>query len=190
MSLDPLQYLSSLCGRTNQTLTDDEALDWERKVFSRFKPEHVLAALSTHADRSQFRPQISDVLKLLGDTSNRSAHEALNQLVRLVNQYGPYRSPEIKDEALSLTIVELGGWPQVCQSLPDPGANEIGFDRFAKRFAFVYAASSNRVHVLGIRAPSKPMGLIEAQSSKGAQAAIEYDPQAHQSDYEAPKVRA
>lgn len=168
--LDPLQYLSSLCGRTNQTLTEDEALDWERKIFSKFSPDIVVNALSTHADRSQFRPQISDILKLLGASNVNNSHGALNDLVGLVRRYGPYRTPCVKDPVVMHVIQELGGWPAVCQALPDPVTQDIAFDRFAKRFAALYEQSDNRVRVLGLSVSMPPIGLIAAQTNASTKA--------------------
>lgn len=177
MSLDALQYLSSLCGRTNQTLTEDEALDWQRKVFSRYPNDQVVAALSAHADRSAFRPQISDVLKLLGAQTSRSALLALNELVNLVRKVGPYKSPQIQDAALAMSIQELGGWPTLCNCLPDPSGNEMAYDRFSKRFAQIYEMCVNQVQVLGVRLQTPPMGLIEAAQN------------GNRSDQQAPKLQ-
>lgn len=168
MSIDPMQYLSSLCGRTNQTLTEDEALDWQQKVFTQYRDDQVLAALSTHANRSQFRPQIADVLKLLGAPVTRGASAALSNLNRLVRKYGPYRSPQIDDTPLAMAIEELGGWLQVCQMLPDPASNEMQYEKFTRRFGQVYEFCSNQVHVLGARPAHQPIGLIEAQTAPNA----------------------
>src|SRR3546814_5078770 len=96
------QYLSSLCGRSNQTITDDEALDWERKVFSRFENDLIINALSSHADRSPFRPQISDVLRLLGAQEVQGHFDALERIYEEVSNVGAYRSEEHTSELQSL----------------------------------------------------------------------------------------
>src|SRR3546814_1091935 len=104
------QYLSSLCGRSNQTITDDEALDWERKVFSRFENDLIINALSSHADRSPFRPQISDVLRLLGAQEVQGHFDALERIYEEVSNVGAYSTPNFNDPVLDACVLLLGGW--------------------------------------------------------------------------------
>src|SRR3546814_18629167 len=103
------QYLSSLCGRSNQTITDDEALDWERKVFSRFENDLIINALSSHAARRPFRPQISDVLRLLGANELHGHFDALERHYEEVSNVGASSAPNFTHQVLDPCVLLLGG---------------------------------------------------------------------------------
>jgi hypothetical protein len=120
-----------------------------------FDLEQVGKALSAHAadpERGQFPPTLADVVKALKGTQTDRSLVAWGKVLGAISSAGSYASVAFDDTAIHDAILDLGGWPAVCQSSEDE------LQHLQRRFC-----ASHRTH--SARAvPSVPylVGIAEA----------------------------
>jgi len=81
--------------------------------------EQVRKALTAHAmdpERGRFPPMPADIVKALHGTHTDRSLLAWGQVLEAISSCGMYRSPDFADKATVAAIVDIGGWPAVCQT--------------------------------------------------------------------------
>lgn len=82
-------------------------------------------------------PTVEDFRKRFDETYV-CAGQALELLREEVARKGPYGAPAFEDARLRAAVLVLGGWPKVCQDMPDP-AQEFAHRRYAERFVLAWS---------------------------------------------------
>jgi hypothetical protein len=103
--------------------------------------EQVSKALTTHAmdpERGRFPPMPADIVKALHGTHTDRSLVAWGTVHRAIGSVGMYGSPDFGDKAIHSAIVDLGGWPAICQAPMD----ELPF--LQRRFCELFRAYSSR----------------------------------------------
>jgi hypothetical protein len=163
-----LKALSDIMGLYGKDMGSFEAGVWV-KIIREFGDDAVIQFLSRHAQTSVFAPKPADIMQALMP-GRATAQAALEELIRAVNHYGPYRSPKLRDRALAEAILILGGWVRVNELLPDP-VNRFEFDDFSKRFDLCYRQACARLMVSEKSTEeSESLRVADAQHIKGLHA--------------------
>lgn len=141
------ELVSQLFTAMGKEMTTLEVNVWTRSI-ARYGP----AAINAFAEfwiegggQGKFRrtPTIEDLRRRV-DPDYCSAEDALEKLRAEVARSGPYVTPPIADERLKATVMLIGGWPKVCQDLPD-AAEDFATRRFAERFASAWVQAEGKV---------------------------------------------
>jgi hypothetical protein len=103
--------------------------------------EQVRKALTAHAmdaERGRFPPMPADIVKALHGTQTDRSLVAWGRVNRAMSEVGMYQSPDFGDKATHSAIVDMGGWPALCQASMD----ELPF--MQRRFCELYRAYTAR----------------------------------------------
>jgi len=97
----------------------------------------VISAFERHLgnpDTGQFPPKPADIVKALEGTTQDTACMAWAKVQQAVGSVGGYRSVVFDDPIIHLAIVDVGGWPELCEC----PMKELPF--LQKRFENAYRA--------------------------------------------------
>lgn len=106
-----------------------------------YSMEQVSKALTAHAmdpERGRFPPMPADLVKALHGTQTDRSLIAWGQVYRAISAVGMYQSPDFGDKAIHSAIVDMGGWPAICQAPLD----ELPF--LQRRFCELHRAYTSR----------------------------------------------
>jgi hypothetical protein len=106
-----------------------------------FDAEQVTKALSAHlmdAERGQFMPKPSDVVRQLQGTHTDRALIAWGKVLDALRRVGAYTDVAFDDGLIHAAIEDIGGWIKLCRS----GTDELGYTQ--KRFCDLYRAYAGR----------------------------------------------
>jgi hypothetical protein len=84
-----------------------------------YSMEQVSKALTAHAmdpERGRFPPMPADLVKALHGTQTDRSLMAWGQVLSAIGSVGMYGSPDFADKATVAAIIDIGGWPAVCQT--------------------------------------------------------------------------
>lgn len=118
--------------------------------------EDVRRAFNRHAknpDSGQFLPRPSDLFKLIEGTSTDKAVVAWATVVDAIRTKGPYVSVQFDDPRVTRIVIEMGGWPKVCEVTND----ELPFRQ--REFENRYRAMLNTAEP--VNALAHVAGLVE-----------------------------
>lgn len=105
-------------------------------------------------------PKVQDFKKYC-DPAFLDESLAFDELIKLVRLVGPYESPKT-DARLDAVIHKLGGWVEVCQSLPDP-SDDFKIKRWKERFSVAYQGAL-AAQIQGLPPAPEPIGLCAASA--------------------------
>ncbi len=125
-------------------MTDDQKLDfarmlngalayWRQEVSAftmevwwdgckDFELAQVSKALSAHArdpEQGRFPPMVADIVRQLQGTQSDRSLLAWGKVLGAMSSVGSYNSVCFDDPAIHAAILDLGGWPMVCQGTTD-----------------------------------------------------------------------
>ena len=124
-----------------------------------FSLEQVRKAMTAHAtdpDRGQYPPKPADIVRALQGTHTDAALLAWGLVHGAVSTVGAYRSVDFGDPAIHATIIDLGGWPNICRQNMD----QLSY--LQKRFCDSYRTYRSR----GAEgAPAYLIGEAESQNA-------------------------
>jgi hypothetical protein len=95
------------------------ALDVWWQACQPYSMEQVRKALTAHAmdpERGQFAPKPADLVRLLHGTQTDRSLMAWGQVLSAISRVGMYGSPDFQDQATVAAIIDIGGWPAICQT--------------------------------------------------------------------------
>lgn len=160
-SFDPLEPVAQMFTQAKAVLTPLEAQLWELEV-QRMGAQRLLefAAFWMRGEVGVSRaPKVTDFLRYF-DPHHLDESLAYDTLVAWVAQIGPYADPPSVDPRLNAAIHHLGGWVQVCQTMPDP-SDDFRVRRFRERFSGAWKSAQAAV-IQGVSLPHRPLGLCSA----------------------------
>ncbi len=121
--------------------------------------EQVRKALTAHAmdpERGRFPPMPADIVKALHGTQTDRSLMAWGVVLGAISRCGMYGSPDFQDPATVAAILDIGGWPAVCQTEID------GLPHLQRRFCASQRAYTARPDMVE---PTRLVGLHEATNS-------------------------
>ncbi len=148
-----------------------EALGFYRQALSTFalsvwwaackgySLEQVRKAMTMHAmdaERGHFAPKPADIVKALQGTQTDRSLMAWGVVLGAISRCGMYGSPDFQDPATVAAIVDIGGWPAVCQTEIDE------LPHLQRRFCASHRAYTARPDMVE---PTRLVGLHEATNS-------------------------
>lgn len=75
-------------------------------------------ALNAHVqnpDSGQFMPKIADIRRMIGGTIKDAALMAWNKVTEGISRVGGYNSVCFDDPIINRVLIDMGGWPALCQ---------------------------------------------------------------------------
>ncbi len=172
--------LSEVCGARRYELTPFEMKLW-MAIIENAPCQAFMNFLQHHALNSNFAPTVKDANDALG--LNPGSEQAWNKLIALVASVGPYNTPKELDDdhLLRATVLGLGGWVKVNETLPDVG-QDFAMKTFRQRFEGAYNTAITQVKIRGeMPAPlmslsnnTQPAPLLQAPMSQAVQKNIEH----------------
>lgn len=154
--------LAEVCGSRRYELTEFEARAW--LGFLRSVPKApFLAFLMHHVMHSNFAPTIAEASKAMGLTD--IGDNSWGKLVLLVSSHGPYTVPSEfeNDPVLRQTVLNLGGWQKVNETMPD-AQQTYQVKEFRDRFNGAFNSAVAQVRMQGV----KPQALNAIGMSRPA----------------------
>lgn len=106
-----------------------------------FEYEQVSKALSAHigdAERGQFAPKVSDIVRILSGTHTDRALLAWGKVLMATSAVGAYRDVVFDDAAIHAAVMDCGGWVKLCRTSLD----ELSF--LQHRFCGAHKAYTGR----------------------------------------------
>jgi hypothetical protein len=85
-----------------------------------FDFEQVQKAMTKHAtdpDVGQFAPKVADIVRQLSGTKTDRAVLAWGKVFEAMQRVGQYQDVVFDDPAIHAAVMDLGGWPKICQTL-------------------------------------------------------------------------
>jgi len=162
------ELVAQLFTSMGKEMTPLEVNIWTRAVAT-YGPDHIKAFaefwMEGGGGQGKFRrvPTIEDLRRRV-DPCFCSAEDALERLRAEVARTGPYATPAIADPRLKACVILMGGWPKVCQDLPD-ASEDFATRRFAERFASAWVQAEGKV-MRGETFASPLIGLGQAINSE------------------------
>lgn len=128
-----------------------EAYLWKTEVFERYPARQVIGALKLYMEGrgtgKRFMPMYGDILEILEPVSEVMIIE------RAIKSGSPYVAPSFEDPVITQAIQNMGGWPRVCELLPDSTANSFDYDRFVKQLEKAVQSAKQEVLSRGVIPP-------------------------------------
>jgi hypothetical protein len=124
-----------------------------------FSMEQLRKALTQHAmdpERGQFAPKPADLVRLLHGTQTDRSLVAWGHVLAAISRCGMYGSPDFQDQATVAAIIDIGGWPAVCQTDIDE------LPHLQRRFCNSHRTYSSRPESME---PTRLVGLHEQTNS-------------------------
>jgi hypothetical protein len=103
--------------------------------------EQVSKALTAHAidpDRGQFAPKVADIVRQISGTKTDRAALAWGKVFEAMQRVGQYQDVVFDDPAIHAVIMDIGGWPRICQT------NESEISYLQHRFCEAHRAYTGR----------------------------------------------
>lgn len=161
-----LDVVAQMFTQSKSVLTALEAQLWTMEI-ARLGPDRLLsfAAFWMGGDAGvQRAPKVQDFRRYL-DPGHLDDGLAWERLVSLVAGVGPYADPPNEDPRLLMAIQKLGGWVQVCLSMPD-GADDYKLRQYRERFKGAWN-SAQAASVQGVLdGVSRPLGLCSSPTQQ------------------------
>ena len=107
-------------------------IDLYYQFLKNYPKDDVIRAFKTHTATSKFFPKINELLELIEGNPESKAMQAFSQLAKAVKSLGAYSSIKFTDPVLNKTVLDLGGWTQICQT-PDSNWSYLQH-RFIKQY--------------------------------------------------------
>ena len=158
---DARAFLAQVMALYKTELTSLERDIWI-SMIDEFGHSSIIKFLTVHIQTSQFSPKPADCIRALKPGMGTS-EAAMDELVKAVIKYGPYRIPRFADVSLGPAIEAMGGWLKVNETLPEP-SNRMEFEAFFKRFDVAY----RKVHAHITYSQSTSLLQNHRKSSGGA----------------------
>ena len=121
--------------------------------------EQVRKAMTAHAmdpERGHFAPKPADIVKALHGTQTDRSLVAWGVVLSAISRCGMYASPDFQDPATVAAIIDIGGWPAVCQTDIDE------LPHLQRRFCNSHRTYSSRPESME---PTRLVGLHEQSNS-------------------------
>lgn len=112
-----------------------------------YSMEQVSKAFTQHAmdpERGRFAPMPADIVKALHGTQTDRSLLAWGQVLEAISACGMYGSPDFADRATVSAIVDIGGWPAVCQTSIDE------LPHLQRRFCASHRAYTSRPEAIAL----------------------------------------
>lgn len=102
-----------------------------------YPPADILAAIERAAETCKFFPKPAELIELMTGSKGGGQDPvvAWQQVVKAMEDIGPYANAEFSDGAIAAAVMGLGGWPALCEL----SYEELTLQRIPARFAALYA---------------------------------------------------
>lgn len=102
-----------------------------------YAPADILSSIERAAETCKFFPKPAELIELMtgGKGGGKDPAVAWQEVVKAMEDIGPYGNVEFSDGAIGAAVVGLGGWPSLCGLSYD----ELTLQRIPARFAALYA---------------------------------------------------
>lgn len=121
--------------------TSTFVLDLWWQACQGFDLEQIQKAMTRHAtdpDFGQFAPKVADIVRQLSGTKTDQALLAWGKVLEAMQRIGQYQDVVFDDPAIHVAVMDLGGWPKICQTL------ETELSYLQHRFCEMHRAYTSR----------------------------------------------
>lgn len=124
------------------------------------QPEDILAAIRQAVKVCKFFPKPAELIELMtgGKGGGKDPAVAWQEVLKAMEDIGPYGNVEFSDGAIGAAIIGLGGWPSLCEL----SYEELTLQRIPARFAALYAEAVRHGRH---RTPGALAGIIDRDNA-------------------------
>lgn len=124
------------------------------------EPEAILEAIRKAVKTCKFFPKPAELIELMtgGKGGGKDPAVAWQEVLKAIEEIGPYGNVEFSDGAIGAAVMGLGGWPSLCEM----SYEELTLQRIPAKFAALYSeAVRNGRH----RTPGVLTGIIDRDNA-------------------------